>query len=194
VAPGQLLHRPAAAPGPDREAGADQQLVGRHRRGPQAGEEVGGGDGARPPHRQHVELGVEGQGDGRVLGGRVGVGQRAADRAPVADLRVADERRDPGQQRHRPGHLCAVLDRRLGGGGAHPQAAVAALDAPQVVDAPDVDEVVEHGQAQGEEGDQALAPGQDLGLVAQLGQGRGRLAGGAGGVVLERCRLHEGRP
>ena len=41
--------------------------------------------------RRELDLGVERDRDRRILGRGVGVGDRAADRAAVADLEVADE-------------------------------------------------------------------------------------------------------
>ena len=55
--------------------------------------------------------------------------------------------------------------------------AVATLDALELVDPPDVDQVVEDGEAQGQHRDEALAAGQHLGLVAELGEQRGGLGG-----------------
>ena len=53
---------------------------------------------------------------------------------------------------------------------ADPQRAVATLDAPQLGDAADVDEVFEHGEAQREHRHEALAAGEHLRLVAELGE------------------------
>ena len=65
------------------------------------------------------ELGVEREGDGGQLRRRVGVGDRPADRAPVADLEVPDQRNGPSQQRH-GSDLGGALDLRLTGHGARP--------------------------------------------------------------------------
>ena len=87
-------------------------------------------------------------------------------------------------------HLGAGLDGRLRGAGADPQRAVAALDALQLGDAPDVDEVLEDRQAQREHRDQALAAGQHLRAVAELGEQLRGVGGRARRVVLERRGLH----
>ena len=149
--------------------------------------------GHRPPAggRQHLELGVERERDGRVLGGGVGVGERAADRAAVADLEVADERRGPGQQRDRVGDarrersiVACVVPAPIR------TDAVAPLDAAQLLDPTEVDEVLEGGQPQGEHRDEALAAGEQLRDVAELGEQGHRLLGGRRRVVLERGGLH----
>jgi hypothetical protein len=118
------------------------------------------------------------------------MGDRPADGPPAADLEVPDQRRHPGQQRHRRRHLDAGLDGGLGRAGADPHVPVAALDAPHPGDAADVDQVVEHGQPQGQHGDQALAAGEDLGAVAELGEQLRGLGGRRGGVIGERRGLH----
>jgi hypothetical protein len=96
------------------------------------------------------------------------VGDRPTDGAAVADLDVADERRGLADQGHGSRHLGAVLDRGVGGGRADPQRAVPALDSPQPVDAPHVDETIEERQPQGQHGDEALPAGQHLGSLAIL--------------------------
>ena len=53
-----------------------------------------------------------------------------------------------------------------------------------------VDEVLEDRQAQGEHRHEALAAGEDLGGVAELGEQRDGLVEGRRSVVVERCRLH----
>ena len=118
------------------------------------------------------------------------MGQRTADRSPVADLKVADEGRRLGHEGHGLGHGAVTLDPGLADQRPYPERPISALDARQLSDAVEVDEVIEAGQAQGHHGYQALAPGQHLGVlpeVAQEGHGVGQRLRR---VVLERGRLH----
>ena len=87
------------------------------------------------------------------------------------------------------GDLGARTDGRLGGAGANPQGIVAPLNAFQLGDATHVDQVIEDRQAQRQHGDEALAAGQDLGSVAQVGEKGGRVRGRGRSVVFERGRL-----
>ena len=66
-----------------------------------------------PPGPDDAELGVEREHDRGQLGGRVGVGEAAADRAAVADRRVADEPARLGHQRRARADRRGALDRRL---------------------------------------------------------------------------------
>ena len=125
----------------------------------------------RPARRLRLELGVEGQRHRRVLGGRVGVGDRAADGAAVADLEVADERRGPGEQRRRPrpprrtrSMVAWVVPAPI-----HSVPLRRSMRA-QLVHPAQVDEVLEDGQAQGQHRHEALAAGEHLGGVAELGE------------------------
>ena len=82
---------------------------------PRAGEELAGRH--RPPALwpDDVDLGVERERHGGILRGRVGVGDRAAEGAAVADLEMADQRGGGGEQRDVAADHVARLQRRSGG-------------------------------------------------------------------------------
>ena len=176
VAAGELLDREAAPSRPHRESHSEQDLVGRQRGLPHPGEEFAGRDAAPPGGRERLDLRVEGQRDGRVLGGGVGVGDRAADRAAVADLEVTDQRGGPGQQRDRGADLRRRRRRRRAVVPPPMQSESPSRSMPlQLVDPGDVDEVVEERQAQGEHRHQTLTTGEELRVVAELGEQLGGL-------------------
>ena len=158
---------------------------------PQAGEEVGRGYPAGGRRRRGFDLGVQRQRDGRELAGGVAVGDRAAQRAAVADLEVADVGGDAGQQGHRARHVGVLADHRVGGGGLDPDGVAAHVDALEFVDLGDVDEVLEMGQPQGQQRGQALPAGQDLAVLAVVRERFGGFVDGVGPVVGERRGLHE---
>ena len=151
------------------------------------------GDGAAAAPRGHLDARVESERDGRVLGGRVGVGDRSAERAAVADLEMADERCGLGEQRHRGGDFGVRLDLGVGGRGPDPAHVGVPFDAAQLGDARDVDQVREHGEAQREHRHEALAAGEHLRVVAEVGEERHGIGRRGRGVVLERCGLHAPR-
>ena len=120
------------------------------------------------------------------LGGRVGVGDRAADGAAVANLEVADELDRLGEERRVGGDRRVTLDRRLASDRADRDLAVLALDAVELGDAVHVDQMREARQPQCQHRHEALAAGEHLGVVAVLTQESDDIAGGLGRVVLER--------
>jgi hypothetical protein len=63
-------------------------------------------------------------------------------------------------------------------------------DPRQLLDAVDVDQMIDPGQPQGEEQHQALACGQDLGVSFVLGEQIDGLVGVPGQVVIESGQLH----
>ena len=138
----------------------------------------------------HDQVGVERGGNGGQLGGRVGVGQAAADGAAIADLRMADQRQGLGEQRVALLHQGRALGRALANHRPDGQAAIGRLDLADLVEGVDVDQVGGAGQAQVEQGHEALAAGEDLGLVAVLAEQRQRLGHALRGVVLERWWFH----
>ena len=141
-----------------------------------------------------LELGVERQRDRRQLRRGVGVGDRPADGAAVADLEVTDERDRLGEQRHRLAGRRVVLDRALRRHRLDRERAVRTGDPAQVVDPVEVDDVLEAREPQRQHRHQALPAGQHLGLVAVLGEQRGDVGDRLRRVVLERCGLHRQLP
>ena len=122
------------------------------------------------------------------------MGDRAADGAATADLEVADVRRRQCQQRHRVADLGALLHVALAHHRADNQLAVRSFDAPERFDATHVDQGFEAREAHVEQRDQALAPGEDLGLVAQLGEQAADLVHRFRRVVGKRRWLHPRLP
>jgi hypothetical protein len=171
-----------------------QEIFGVERGRPRRREEVVGVHHTAAARTLDLEAGTEGDGDGGVLGGGVGVGQRSTHRAPVADLEVADERRGPGEQGDVGGDAGVVLHCRLAGHGPDADVAVRPADADEVGRPVEVDDVLEAGQPQRQHGDEALATGEGFGVAAVLAQQADDLGRRLGGVVLERCRLHRRAP
>ena len=186
VPAGELGDTESAGPAPDREVDSRQQLVRFERRGPEPLEELGGGDATGSRLGDRFQLGVEGDGDGWVLGGRVGVGERAPDRATVADLEVTDVAASPSPAsappwpRRRRARCAASMRRR-----ADRHAAVPAPYPTHLGDRPDVDQVGNGRQPQRHHRHQALAAGDDLGLVAELVEQPDRFGDACRRVVLE---------
>ena len=92
AAAGDLLDREAGVARPHGEVHRAQDLVLADAGGPRAEEELRGGDGPGAARTRDLELGVERERDRRQLRRRVGVGDRTAHGAAVADLEVTDER------------------------------------------------------------------------------------------------------
>ena len=89
----------------DRKAHRDDQLVGLARGGQHVELEIGGGEHARAALRAQHHLAFEHRERQRHFRARIGVRDRAADRALVAGLEVADERQRHRQQRQLFGKL-----------------------------------------------------------------------------------------
>ena len=130
--------------------------------------EVGGGDLARAVRALGDVRRAERERRRRQVGGRVGVGDRAADRAAVAHLRVADVAGGVRQQRHVLGEHVGVLDVVVAGQRADGDVVAGVADVRQVAEPADVDEHARLGQAQLHQRQQAVAAGEELGLVAVL--------------------------
>ena len=172
--PGELLVRPPRPSGLVGDPHLDQDLVGPDGRLEEAGEEVVDRDLARAGRAGDHERHAQREHGRRQVGRRVGVHERAADRAAVADLPVADETRHVRQQRHPLGQQRGVHDVGMTGGRADRDVAVVLADVGQLRDAGDVDEDGRGGEPQLHHRQQRMAAGDELGVVAVLGQRRER--------------------
>jgi hypothetical protein len=187
--PGELLVAPRLA-WRVRYPHRRQQLILRQRGLEVPGEEVVRADGPDAARTAQLHAAAEGDQRHRQVGGRVGVRERAADGAPVPDLRVADLGGGVRQQR------CRLPHQRRGGqlgvprGRSDDQLTVRAADPAQPVRPADVDQHRGRGQPQLHHRQQRVAAGQQLGVVAVLGQQADRFCGRAGRQVVERGGDH----
>jgi hypothetical protein len=185
----ELLERPPGV-GDGRDPDLDQHLVGRQRGLQEPGEEVVDRDlpfAAGPPRDERRS---EGQQRSRQVRRRVAVGDRPADGAAVPHLRIADLCRDLGQQRHPLAQHAGALQVVVAGQRADPHRVAVLLDVRQVADAPDVDQYGGHRQPQPHQRQQRVPSGQQLGIVAVLGQQAHGLVDRRGPLVVERCGDH----
>ena len=140
-----------------------------------------------------MDVGVERQHRRRVVGGGIGVGQTAAERAAIADLRIADRCRGLGQhgtcllQQRRCGHV--VVD----GAGADFDRVVLLADPGQARNASDVDQRLRLAQTKLHERDQTVTAGDELPLAIGRAKLRERVVQRRGPAVLE-CRRYHDRP
>ena len=118
------------------------------------------------------------------------MGQRAADRAPVAHLRVGDRAGRTGEDPK----LGRVLELCVRGQRPDPPVAVLALDPVQAGDLAQVDEQRRRRQPQLHQRDQRVPAGQRLGVLAAVGERPDRLVERVRGGVVELCRDHAAPP
>ena len=118
------------------------------------------------------------------------MGQRTAERAPVADLRVADQPGHVGQDRHRGPQQRAPLQVVMAGERADGDMVAGVTDERQPADPADVDEDGRRGEAEHHERQERMPAGQQLGVVAVLGEQCDGVVGGVGPDVVELGRDH----
>ena len=140
------------------------------------------------------ERGAQRQQGGRQVGGGIGVGRPSRRSCPVTHLVVAHVPGGVGEQRYLLGQQLAGLHVAMAGQGADGHVVAAVADVGQVGQAADVDEHGRRSQAQLHERQQRVAAGQELGVVAVLGQQRQGLVDRARPGVLERHRDHSEPP
>src|SRR4051812_40818330 len=121
------------------------------------------------------------------------MGDGAADGPQVADLEVADDRKDVTKRAVRLGRRTDQLG--VGRQGADGKtAAVQLANALQLGDPTDVHELVGEGEPHLEERQQTLSTGQKLDRTVTARQSAQRLIDGRRALVIERCRDHAWPP
>ncbi len=111
-----------------------------------------------------------GQEHGRQVGRRVAVGDRSADGAAVAHLRVAHLAGGVSQERRLRGEQRAHLEVAVPGEAADGHVVTAVPDVGQLLQPADVDEHGRGGEAELHQRDERVPAGEELGLLAVLGQ------------------------
>ena len=160
----------------------------------QALEELPGGDLAAAGGAARDQRGVEHEDHRRQVARGVGVHQRAADRAAVADLRVADLAGGVGEQRQLAAEQAGVRHVVMGGEGPDRDVAVLLPDVGELAEPADVDQHLGHGQPELHEREQRVPAGQEFRVLAALrGQAQG-LVHRPGPLVGEGCGDHRRFP
>ncbi len=163
----------------------------------QALEEVVGLDGAAAGGTGDLDLAAERQQTGRQFGGRIGERNRAAERAAVADRRVADMRHGERDQRRMAGDLGRALGLSMASQRSDLELAVLQRDPVETGDMIDVDQQRRMGEPHVESRDQALAAGQNARIAAVRAAAAEQLDCMVEGLrpgVGERRRLHANPP
>ena len=186
---GELLERPPGA-GALGQPDLGDHLVGCERGLEEPEEEVVGLDPAGAGGVAHRDAAPEREERGREVGGGIAVGQRPGERAAVADLGVADLGRG-GREERGVGPDHGARDQRGVPDEAADDDLVAVLvDPVEAHDVVDVDEDGGGGQPQLHEREERVAAGDELGLVAVLGQGGDGRVDGVGASEGEGGRDH----
>lgn len=174
-----------------RQFRGDDQLVlgerGRH----QAEMKVRRRDPPRAARAAGDDDAVERRRRAAPLGGRIGVGEAAAERSARADRMVGDVAHHLAQERPGDAWNGRPLERGMAHAGADAHDAVPDRDPRQLGDAVDVDEMGRPREAKRHRGHEALPAGENAAVVRrQLGQERHRLIDGARGVIAEGGGFH----
>jgi len=154
------------------------------------GEEVLRGDIPGPAGADDVDRPAQGEQGHRQVGRGVGVGQRAADRAAVPDLRISHQRGGVGQQRRLGPHQLRGSQAGVRRRRADHQLVTIDPDAGQVGQPADVDEHRGSGQPQLHHRQQRVAAGQQLRVVAEALEQFQGVRRRVGGDIVERRGDH----
>ena len=152
------------------DADGGEQLTLPHGGLEEVDEEVLRRHGALTVGTRDDQLGIESEDRRAHVTGRIGVHERAADGAPVADLRIGDGLH--GSREDGRVLLDQVGGRHLvvGGHGTDDEVVTLLADASELLDATEVDDRLRRVEAHPEDREQGLSAGHDLGLVASFGQ------------------------
>ena len=152
--------------------------------------EIGGRDLPRTVGTLGDVRGPERQRGRRQVAGRVGMGDRAADRATVADRGIPDVARRVGEQRDMLGEQRRRLDVAVPRERTDGDVVAGVADVREVGDPADVDEHGRLSEAQLHQRQQAVPAGKKLGVVAVLAGEADRLLGARRPDIVERGGDH----
>ena len=172
-----------------RDPNLGQHFLPLERSVERAGEELRRRDGSLPSCSSHDEVGVERQQDRGEIGGRVPVRNRAADRAAMTNLRVADQRGRVGDQRAMRSEHRVADERRVARERADRNPVTLLADVAQVVQAADVDEQRRPRDPQSHGRDERVPARQELRVLVATEQLE-CLVDRSGALVVEGRRDH----
>ncbi len=189
--PGELLVRPPAA----RLGHADlrQHLLRVERRLEEAGEALGDRQRALAAGAANDELGVEREQDRRRVGGGVGVRDRAADRAAVPHLRVADRADGLGEDRARGAQELVVLEVVVARERADRDRVAVLAHVREVGEPADVHQQLRPGDPEPHERQERVPAREELRVRAGAEE-LDRVVDGLGELVVEGCGDHFAPP
>jgi hypothetical protein len=141
-----------------------------------------------------VNVGIQGQHHGRIIGGRVRMGERSPERAAIPDLLIANLRRRVGNDRTPSPKERGRGDVVMDGPRADFNPAVRLANAGQFGYARDVDQDLRFAQAQLHQRHQAVPTGNELALAARARHLREGIVERRGACVFERERDHDRAP
>src|SRR5213594_291333 len=178
----------------NRHADLHEDLVGLERGRERAGEERCDGDPALALRACGDDLGAEREHRRGVVVGGIAVGEVAAERGEVAHEGIRDDLAGVVEQGIAGADEVGLLQLRFAREGTDPKKAVRLADERKSGNAVDVDEVPGAGQAELHERDEALASGEDLGLLTELCEQSRRLGDRTRRVIVKGGRNHRGGP
>ena len=171
------------------DANLDQDLIGMERGREQPRKELLGADRPAALGPLRDDLALQRQYRGGIVGGGGGVREAAPDRSEVAHLNVADGSRCFRQHGRFRADLRRRLDRPVGCERPDAEYRTGIRDVAQAVDASQVDQVGRRDQTQLQQRQQAVPPGEQLG-IRQRGQQAHGLRHRRGCMVFELSRDH----
>src|SRR6185437_2597081 len=137
------------------------------------------------------ELSIERKDGGRPVGCGIGMDETSTDGAFVADLHIAEMAGGFWQQRTGAAQNIGGLNLKMRGHGADADLAALFFYIREVFDAAEIDEHFGLHKAQLHGGKQAVAAGQDFGVIFVLAQERDCVIEGFGGDVIKTCWDHK---
>ncbi len=190
-APAEFIEAAAGIGGQDGQPHLGQQFVLSQRGGHDAAEEISRRDGAGAACASRHHLGIERRRHQAPLGGRIGVGDAAAEGAARADRMMRDVAHDPCQQAAERSIHHRLVERSVAHAGADREPVAVDRKARERLHPVDVDEMRRPRQTESHDRNETLPAGQHAAILA--GDLRQRCDGfldGSRRVIAKRRGLH----